>query len=153
MKYLCLWIISFCLFVNSASSQQSSPEERIFLVIPRSNVPNSKVSYAEHKTILYGAIITFDIPNISAQVFHIPSKNNHPDYKHEEIYISQSDLLYSTVLFVDQLTFGDFVELEQNVASYKYYMIFQEDYMTKNRFILNHRFKALEVAVRADGAI
>lgn len=153
MKYLSLWILSFCLFVNSASSQQSSPEERIFLVIPRSNVSNSKISYAEHKTTLYGAIITFDIPNLSAQVFHVPSKNNHPDYKHEEIYVSQSELLYSTVLFVDQLSFTDFVLLEQNSASYKYYMIFQEDYMTNNRFILNHRFRALEATVRADGAI
>jgi hypothetical protein len=153
MKYLSLWILSFCLFVNSASSQQSSPEERIFLVIPRSNVSNSKISYAEHKTTLFGAIITFDIPNLSAQVFHVPSKNNHPDYKHEEIYVSQSELLYSTVLFVDQLSFTDFVLLEQNSASYKYYMIFQEDYMTNNRFILNHRFRALEATVRADGAI
>lgn len=153
MKYLSLWILSFCLFVNSASSQQSSPEERIFLVIPRSNVSNSKISYAEHKTTLYGAIITFDIPNLSAQVFHVPSKNNHPDYKHEEIYVSQSELLYSTVLFVDQLSFTDFVLLEQNSASYKYYMIFQEDYMTNNRFILNHRFRALEATVHADGAI
>lgn len=33
------------------------------------------------------------------------------------------------------------------------YMIFQEDYLSKERFVLNHKFKALEVRVTADGPI
>ena len=44
-------------------------------------------------------------------------------------------------------------ELEQIGLNQKIYMIFQEDYLSKDRFVLNHKFKALEVRVTADGPI
>ncbi|MGY6522499.1 MAG: hypothetical protein ACXIUD_12255 [Mongoliitalea sp.] len=153
MKNLFVWMLSLFLFTFNINSQQYLPKERIFIVIPRNNIPDSKISYAEHKTTLYGAIITFDTPNFSASAFHVPSRNNHPDYRHEEIWVSQSELQLSSLVFAEDLTFNDWENLEKNRGSKKYYLIFKEDYLSNNRFILNFKYRALEVEIHANGPI
>ncbi|MDX5476920.1 hypothetical protein [Fontibacter flavus] len=109
----------------------------------------------EHKKgISVGAYITFDEPNYTVTVTHMPPWVDYPsEGNREEIKVSQNDLIKARVLFAEKLTFKEWSELEQIGLKQKIYMIFQEDYLSKDRFVLNHRFKAFEVRITANGPI
>ncbi|MGY6521823.1 MAG: hypothetical protein ACXIUD_08855 [Mongoliitalea sp.] len=128
---------------------------KIFILIPTTNEKGTKISYSEHKRgILIGAYITFDVPNYTVIVSHMPPWVDYPsEGNREQIEVTASDMLNSSILCAEKLTFNEWSELEQIGLKQKIYMVFQEDYLSKDRFVLNHQFKAYEVRVTADGPI
>ncbi len=149
-------IISLILFlVNPIIAKSQEEQDHLFILIPKTNKKGSKISFMEHKRgISIGAYITFDKPNYSARVTHMPPWVDYPsEGNREEIEIKPKDLIKSKMLFAEKLTFMEWSELEQIGLKQKIYMIFEEDYLSKDRFVLDHQFKALEVRVTADGPI
>jgi len=127
--------------------------DRVFVIVEKNTNSGSNFYYHEIKDVSYGFNITFKIPNYRAYMIHTPVRANHWEYKHEEIEVTRSELTQSKVLFADQLTYSEWSELERVGLEDKIYMIFQEEYMSSDRFVLDHKFKALEVRVTADGPI
>jgi hypothetical protein len=149
-------IISIILFlVNLIIVKSQEVQNSIFILIPKTNKVGSKISFKEHKRgVSIGAYITFEKPNYSVRVTHMPLWVDYPSKDNrEEIEISPYDLINSKVLFAEKLNFMEWRELEQIGLNQKIYMIFEEDYLSKDRFVLDHKFKALEVRVTADGPI
>jgi hypothetical protein len=148
-----LLTLSLILFHLVGLPDSKNDTDLVFIIVEKNTKPNSYLYYHEIKDVTYGFRITFDIPNYSASMIHTPVRTNHPEYKHEEIEITQQELLKSKVLFADKLKFREWEDLEVFDQEGEIYMIFQEDYMTSDRFVLNHKFKALEVRVVANGPI
>ncbi|MCH7415879.1 hypothetical protein MM213_20430 [Belliella sp. R4-6] len=152
MKYILIIIIYVFLGYQSQENTENAIK-RIFIILPKNSDSSSKIFYSDKKDISYGALIYFKEPVYKAIIKHTPRRANHPEYKHEEIDITNKELMESTILFAEKLTFMEWSELEQIGLKQKIYMIFEEDYLSKNRFVLDHKFKALEVRVTADGPI
>lgn len=151
MKALTL-IQIIILLVSSPTPVFDKEVQEVFILVERNADVRSRIYYLE-KDMHHSVRINFDTPNYSAHMMHISSKANHFNYSHEEIEISQNEMINSKVLFAEKLTFMEWSELEQIGLNQKIYMIFQEDYLSMDRFVLNHKFKALEVRVTADGPI
>jgi hypothetical protein len=151
MKALAFLPIIILLFYSS-NSVSKKEVQTVFIVVKKNSDVRSNIYYLE-KDMHHSVRINFDTPNYSAHMMHISSKANHFNYSHEEIEISQKEMITSKILFAEKLTFVEWRELEQIGLNQKIYMIFEEDYLSKDRFILNHQFKAFEVRVTADGPI
>ncbi|MCH7415901.1 hypothetical protein MM213_20540 [Belliella sp. R4-6] len=151
MKALTL-IQIIILLVSSPTPVFDKEVQEVFILVERNADVRSRIYYLE-KDMHHSVRINFDTPNYSAHMMHISSKANHFNYSHEEIEISKKEMINSKVLFAEKLTFMEWSELEQIGLNQKIYMIFQEDYLSKERFVLNHKFKALEVRVTVDGPI
>ncbi|WP_339757611.1 hypothetical protein [Algoriphagus aquimarinus] len=149
MKIL-LFILIFISF------DQQSPREplfidKLFIVVSERKSDEPYISYHERKDLDYFYTITFNIPSLKVSLFHIPERVNHFNYAHEEIEVTQSELLQSKVLYADELTYTDWSELQKCQEKVKVYFIYQEDYLSKDRFVLDHKFKALEAYVSTSG--
>lgn len=149
MKIL-LFILIF-LYFHQQSPREPLSIDRVFIVISerKSGVPY--ISYHERKDLDYFYTITFNTPNLKVSLFHIPKRANYELYSHEEIEVTQSELLLSKVLYADKLTYTDWSELQKCQEEVKVYFIYQEDYFSKDRFVLDHKFKALEAYVSTSG--
>jgi hypothetical protein len=140
------------LLISTPNSVFDKEFHEVFIIVEKNSDVRSRIYYLERDMHL-SVRINFDIPNYSAHMMHISSKANHFNYSHEEIQVSQKDLIKSKLLFAEKLTFMEWSELEQIGLKQKIYMIFEEDYLSNDRFVLDHQFKALEVRVTADGPI
>ncbi len=149
-------IVSLVLFsINPIIVKSQDALNHLYIIIPKINEKGSKISFMEHKKgISIGAYITFDKPNFSVRISHMPSWVDYPlEGNRDEIEVTYSDLLQANLLFADKLSFDEWDQIELSNKHRKIYMVFHEDFMSKNRFILNHKFKAFEVNVTADGPI
>lgn len=151
MKVLTLIQLITFLFSTPTSVFDKEIQE-VFILVERNSDVRSRIYYVE-KDMNHSVRINFETPNHSAHMMHISSRANHFNYSHGEIEISSNDLIKSKILFAEKLTFMEWSELEQIGLNQKIYMIFQEEYLSKDRFVLNHKFKAFEVRVTADGPI
>lgn len=154
MRLILILTLAFCL-KDPIIVKSQEVQNNLYILIPRTNKEGSKISFMEHKRgISIGAYITFDIPTYTVRVSHMPPWVDYPsEGNREQIEVTASDMLNSRILCAEKLTFNEWSELEQIGLNQKIYMIFQEDYLSKDRFVLNHQFKAYEVRVTADGPI
>lgn len=134
---------------NLSSEDFPKVYERTFSIVDR----NSKLIDVSERNSIMHVWVSFNLPNHRANLSHIPPEVNHWEYSHEKIEVGQIELTNSQVLFADKLDFMDLSDLEQLGKKQKIYMILHEDYMSKERFIWNNKFKAYEVWVTADGPI
>ncbi|UJP66430.1 hypothetical protein [Mongoliitalea daihaiensis] len=141
--------------VNPIIVQSQEMQNHVYILIPKINEVGSKITFLEHKRgILMSAYITFDFPNYTVIVSHMPPWVDYPsEGNREQMEVYTKDLFNSKVLLANKLTFRQWWELEQIGLKQKIFMIFQEEYLSKDRFVLNHKFKAFEVRVTADGPI
>lgn len=140
------FLIVFLPFLMGYSSKN---QERVFLVIDK-NSENIDVSFRSQGMFIW---IKFDLPNYRANASHTPPEVNHWEYSHEEIEIGQTELINAQIFFANQLSFSDWSDLEKLGENQKIYVIFYDEYMNRDRFVWNHKFKAWEVRVTADGPI
>jgi hypothetical protein len=148
-----LTFIQVIIFLISTPTSVLDKEiQDVFILVERNADVKSRIYYLE-KDMHHSVRINFDTPNYSAHMMHISSKANHFNYSHEEIEITPYDLIKSKILFAEKLTFMEWRELEQIGLKQKIFMIYQEEYLSNDRFVLNHKFKAFEVRVTADGPI
>lgn len=147
-----LLIILFFIGLNQISLiEHSYNVNHVFIVINKKSNDTTNIYYHEVEDVTYSFSIRFEAPNYRASLIHIPKRANYELYSHEEIEVTQSQLLQSKVLYAEKLTYTDWSELQKCQEEDKVYIIFQEDYLSKDRFVLNHKFKALEAYVSTSG--
>lgn len=152
MKFITVLVFTFFIFGFYQQSIENC-NQKLVIIIEKCEDSRSKIYYSEKKDIIYSFRIKFDIPNHSAWVQHIPSRANHWEYSHEEIEIGQTELINAQIFFANQLSFSDWSDLEKLGEKQKIYVILYDEYMNRDRFVWNHKFKAWEVWVTADGPI
>jgi len=142
-------LVSLIVMFNLSSEDFSKGYERTFLIVDR----NSKlIDFSERNSMMH-VWVSFNQPNYRANLSHIPPEANHWEYSHKTIEAAQLELINSRILFAEKLNFMEWRELEQIGLKQKIYMILHDDYMSKERFVWNKKFKAYEVWVTADGPI
>ncbi|MFN3800808.1 hypothetical protein [Belliella pelovolcani] len=142
-------LASLMVMLNLFLENLPKENERTFLIVNR----NSKLIDVSERNSIMHVWVSFNQPNYRANLSHIPPEVNHWEYSHENVEVGHLDLAKSQVLFVENLDFMDWGDLEQLGKKQKIYMILYEDYMSKERFVWNKKFTAYEVWVTADGPI
>ncbi len=147
IKFLLMIPFLFGLAFQSEGSNEN--DQKTYIVI---NTNSELIHYSERGNSVF-IRIEFLRPNLKAYAIHVRKKIYEDDYDHKEVELKQSDLFDSRTLFADKLSFSDWSDLEKIGENQKIYVIFHDEYMSRDRFIWNHKLKALEVWVTADGPI